>query len=1151
MSEKAIVSDLAEEMRTMPIKPSQKLISSKIWNDRTLDQAKSLQNIAKAHIDSFNFMTNEGLQKGIQNLRPVGFELANGDRVIIQIMDCTVLNPCVNNESSVESGSKLYPSECRMRKISYKGKLLVTMNWSLNGKVQDLIEDVVGDIPILVKSNRCNLEKLTKSLLIKHKEDEEEFGGYFIMNGNEYLIRKLIAQRRNYPMAISRSSWKDSGQFFSEFGISIRCVRNDQIGANMVLHYLTNGTVKLRFFYNRQPIYLPLVLVLKCLWDVSDQLIYNELVKGREDDKFYKSCVINMLRLVQKEKLYTSKQIKKYIGERVRVRFEAPTWYTDEEITDSLFRECVAVHLNSNVDKFNLLVFMTKKLFSFVQGECAAEGPDNPMFHEIYQSGHIYFTLLLERMSIFLTSVKQVIERNQQQAIKSGGQYHLTNTIVRKALAAKYFEITRAMDFLVTTGNLKSKSGLGLMQSSGISVKAEKINFWRFLSHFRCVHRGSFFTEMKTTACRKLYPEAWGFLCPVHTPDGSPCGLLNHFAEMCQITNSQSSVRHLPNILVNLGMEPIDSPIVIDSTYTTVLLDGKVVGYVKDELSKKITDELRIMKSMGKEKVPPTLEIGNVPRTSKATQFPGIYIFSTPSRMIRPVYNLITANIELIGSFEQCYMDICVSGNEIIPNITTHQELKETSFLSVLARQIPYPDFNQSPRNMYSCQMAKQTMGTASHTLRYRSDNKMYSIITPQSPLVRTTAYDHYQFDKYPLGTNAVVAVISYTGYDMEDAMIINKASMERGFQAGVIHKTEVIDLREVAGLRTNSQEVGLIFSSKDIDPKYSEMFDADGLPFIGRKVCQDDPVCSYIDLTKNETKYHKYKSSEPAFIYDVKVLGNGTDKEIQRVAITYLIRRDPIIGDKFANRHGQKGICSFLWPQENMPFTENGIIPDILFNPHGFPSRMTIGQMIETLAGKSGAMHGLVHDSTPFTFSEDNVASDYYGKLLEGCGFNYYGTERLYSGVDGRRLEAKIFIGIVYYIRLRHMVGDKYQVRSTGPIDQITHQPVKGRKRAGGIRFGEMERDSLLAHGTTFLLQDRLFNNSDKTLVHMCKKCGSIISPYLSKLKDNSENQVEFWTCKTCDSPENIVKVAIPFVLQYLVSELASVNIKVKFSAS
>jgi DNA-directed RNA polymerase I subunit RPA2 len=128
--------------------------------------------------------------------------------------------------------------------------------------------------------------------------------------------------------------------------------------------------------------------------------------------------------------------------------------------------------------------------------------------------------------------------------------------------------------------------------------------------------------------------------------------------------------------------------------------------------------------------------------------------------------------------------------------------------------------------------------------------------------------------------------------------------------------------------------------------------------------------------------------------------------------------------------------------------------------------------------------MHGVVHDATPFTFSEDNVASEYYGKLLQEAGFNFYGTERMYSGVDGRELKADIFIGIVYYIRLRHMVGDKYQVRSTGPIDNLTHQPVKGRKRCGGIRFGEMERDSLLAHGTSFLLQDRLFNNSDKCIV-------------------------------------------------------------------
>lgn len=1043
--------------------------------------------MSKAHIESFNFMVNEGIQKGIENINPIGFELPTGDRIVIQIMDCFIHYP--TNNDNMYNATKLYPAECRMAKTSYKGKVSLTVNWSLNGKVQNIIEDIIGHIPIMIKSNRCNLEKLSRSELIKKKEDSEEFGGYFIMNGNEYFIRKLIAQRRNYPMAIIRNSWKDSGQFFSEYGVSIRCVRNDQIGSNMVLHYLVNGTVKLRFFYNRQPIYFPLILVLKALWDTSDLFIFNEMIKTRENDNFLKSCLINMLHLVQNEKLFTSKQIKNYIGERVRVRFEAPSWYSNEEICDQLFQECIAIHLNSNIDKFYLLVLMTRKLFSLVQNDCAEENPDNPMFHEIYQSGHIYFTLLLERLQMFLSFVRHAIERSYQQSLKSSSvsNFTITNALIRKAMTSKYGEITKPMEHLITTGYLLSKTGLGLMQTAGITVKAEKINYWRFLAHFRSVHRGQFFSEMKTDACRKVYPETWGFLCPVHTPDGAPCGLLNHFTELCQITNVQYSVRHLSSLLISLGMEPLDSPITPNFNHLNVTLDGRVIGFISNQLGRKIAEELRIMKTTGKEKIPLTLEICFVPKTNKPSQYPGLFLFSTPSRMIRPVYNLISQTNEFIGTFEQCYMDICISASELIPDVTTHQELKETNFLSILAKQIPYPDFNQSPRNMYSCQMAKQTMGTASHTIKYRSDNKMYSILTPQSPLVRTLSYDHYSFDDYPLGTNAIVAVVSYSGYDMEDAMIINKASVERGFQVGVIYKTEVIDLYEIANIRSSENltlKFGFKNSNQNKNFEYQNMFDEDGLPFIGRQLFQDDPVCAYIDLVDNQTKFYKYKSSEPAYVYNVKILNKGEDTTLARVAITYLIRRNPIIGDKFANRHGQKSICSFLWPAENMPFTESGIIPDIIFNPHGFPSRMTIGQIIETLAGKSASLHGTIHDSTPFTFSNNKPASDYYGKLLESCGFNYFGTEKMFSGVDGRELEASIFTGVVYYIRLRHMVGDKYQVRSTGPIDQITHQPVKGRKRAGGIRFGEMERDSLLAHGTTFLLQDRLFNNSDKTLV-------------------------------------------------------------------
>lgn len=189
-------------------------------------------------------------------------------------------------------------------------------------------------------------------------------------------------------------------------------------------------------------------------------------------------------------------------------------------------------------------------------------------------------------------------------------------------------------------------------------------------------------------------------------------------------------------------------------------------------------------------------------------------------------------------------------------------------------------------------------------------------------------------------------------------------------------------------------------------------------------------------------------------------------------------------MGDKFASRAGQKGICSQTVPAEDLPFTETGLVPDIIFNPHGFPSRMTIAMMIEMMAGKSAAVHGVVHDATPFRFTEDRTAIDYFGKLLQAAGYDYHGTERMYSGVDGREMSVEIFFGVVHYQRLRHMVSDKWQVRSTGPIDALTRQPVKGRKRGGGVRFGEMERDALLSHGASFLLHDRLFHCSDKTRV-------------------------------------------------------------------
>ncbi len=282
----------------------------------------------------------------------------------------------------------------------------------------------------------------------------------------------------------------------------------------------------------------------------------------------------------------------------------------------------------------------------------------------------------------------------------------------------------------------------------------------------------------------------------------------------------------------------------------------------------------------------------------------------------------------------------------------------------------------------------------------------------------------------------------------------------------------------------------------------------------------------------------------------------------MNRASISFRIPRNASVGDKFASRAGQKGICSQRWPTEDLPWTESGLVPDIVFNPHGFPSRMTIAMMIECMAGKSGALHGLVHDATPFKFGEeeghDVDAIDFFAKQLETAGYNYYGTETLYSGTDGVELTADIFFGIIHYQRLRHMVSDKYQVRSVGGIDQITRQPIKGRRRGGGVRFGEMERDALLAHGTMFLLQDRLFHGSDKARVKVCTSCGSLLSPRVvvpaKKMENREKKQVmlskfreHIAECVVCDKADCVRDVYLPYIFLHLVCQLASVNIKIK----
>ena len=398
-------------------------------------------------------------------------------------------------------------------------------------------------------------------------------------------------------------------------------------------------------------------------------------------------------------------------------------------------------------------------------------------------------------------------------------------------------------------------------------------------------------------------------------------------------------------------------------------------------------------------------------------------------------------------------------------------------------------------------------MGTPYHNHPYRMDNKVYRILFPQAPMVRTENHTNYDFGLCPQGTNAVVAVISYTGYDMEDAMIMNKGAYERGFGHGCVYKSYVRELNDQTGSSAQKSRFKMFHAKKKDLQERAKVdleavgLEADGLPFIGKKMEQGDPEMCVYDKTLDKAKFIKFKDNESARIENIRIMSDEKNS-ISNVNVGYTIRypRNPVIGDKFSSRHGQKGVMSVVWPQEDMPFTESGITPDIIINPHAFPSRMTIGMLIESLAGKGGALDGKFIDVKTFQKYEDDDIVEFFGKELKKHGYNHHGNETMYSGIQGEQMKVDIFMGLVYYQRLRHMVSDKSQARATGPIDVMTHQPVKGRKKGGGIRFGEMERDSLLAHGASFCLNDRLMKCSDYSEGYVCRHCGSIISCYLNK---------------------------------------------------
>jgi len=470
----------------------------------------------------------------------------------------------------------------------------------------------------------------------------------------------------------------------------------------------------------------------------------------------------------------------------------------------------------------------------------------------------------------------------------------------------------------------------------------------------------------------------------------------------------------------------------------------------------------------------------------------------------------------------------------------THLEVGPVIILGIVTSLVPYSNYGGSSRLIRGSKIQKQALGLYASNFLLRMDTDVSILHYPQIPITKSFMHELFDYEKHPAGQNIVIALMSYEGYNMDDAIVLNKGSVERGFARSTFFRPmSAEELRYQGGLIDE-----ICIPDKEVKGYKSEqaysLLEEDGIIFTGAKVKEKDVLIGKISPPRflggfeefNLASNVKRESSVEVKqgqkgIVDASII-TETEEGNRLVQLRLREQRIPEVGDKFASRHGQKGVISYLVNEEDMPFSVSGIVPDILFSPHGIPGRMTISHLIEVLSGKVGALSGEYIDGTSF----DPVPEKELRNKLKNLGFRDNGYETFYNGITGKEIKARIYVGNIYYLKLKYMVASKLQSRASGKVQLLTRQPIEGRARGGGIRVGEMEKDCFVAHGASLLLKERF--DSDKTRLYVCEECG------LLAIHDSFKGR-EY--CTRCGSKVTITAIETSYAFKLLLDELKAMG--------
>ncbi|OLD33493.1 MAG: DNA-directed RNA polymerase subunit B [Thaumarchaeota archaeon 13_1_40CM_2_39_13_2] len=1102
-------------------------ISNKRWP--IIQDILKREGIARQHLNSYDEFLERGLQSIINEVGQIEIESAEYPYKI-QLGKVKLQQPrMMELDGSI---THIAPMEARLRNVTYASPIMLEASVVEDGKILESRYIHIGDMPVMVRSNACILHNLSDQKLVEYGEDPNDPGGYFIINGSERVIVGLEDLSYN-KIIVDKEMVGGNIVFKAKVYSSIVGYR-----AKLELVMKNDGLIVAKI--PGSPVDIPVVTLMRALGLESDREIAAavSLVDDIQDEleaSFEKSGDVPT---AKDAIVYISKRIAPGMLEEFQIK-------RAETLLDWGLLPHLGKHPDNRKEKSLFLGEATCKLIELKLGWISPDDKDHYGNKVIKFAGQMLADL-------FRTAFRNLV-RDMKYQLERSGQKRGINAV---AAAVRPGIVTDKLNNAIATGNW----GRGRV---GVTQLLDRTNYLSTISHLRRI-QSPLSRSQPNFEARDLHATHFGRICPSETPEGSNCGLVKNLALSAIISVNVPS-EDIVEKLYDLGVTYVsDAKEELKKEGARVFVDGRLIGYYKD--GQKLADSLKELRRNFK--IHPHVGI-----FLYQSDFEGstkrLYVNCNAGRVLRPLIvikdskPLLTQElidkvskkflswtdllhmgvIELVDANEEenCYT--AIDENDVKKH--THMEVFPSAILGAGASIIPYPEHNQSPRNTYESAMAKQSLGFSTPLMNASTYVRQHLMLYPQTPIVTTKAMGLLGLEERPAGQNCVVAVLPFDGYNIEDAIVLSKSSVERGLGRTFFYRIYEAEAKQYPGGMRDNFEIptaeGNIRGFRG-DKAY-RLLEEDGVIATEATVQGGDILIGKTSPPRFMEEYREFEVKGPyrrdtsvgvrpseSGVVDTVVMTQSHDGgRMYKIRVRDL--RIPEIGDKFASRHGQKGVVGLLVNHEDLPYTEEGIVPDVLINPHAFPSRMTVGMFLESVTGKAAALRGSKMDGSAFVGEK---LEDVKG-VLEAAGFKYSGKETMYDGRTGKAFPVDVFIGVVYYQKLHHMVADKIHARARGQVQMLTKQPTEGRARGGGLRFGEMERDCLIAYGASMMLKDRLLDESDKADIYVCERCG-LVSYYDIKQRR--------FVCRVCGDKAKVTSVSVAYAFKLLLQEMMSLDV-------